>query len=74
VTVFRAVCLYADDGLVHVADLMLILTVDCGEDVRVVGDEPEVEVANVIGFEVVPSPETVQKDRKLLDNQPDDRQ
>lgn len=43
-SVFRAVYLvsYADDGLVMVVDLMLMLMVDCGEDVRTVlsGDEP----------------------------------
>ena len=69
VSVCRAVYLfsYADDGLVMdlVVDVMILLMltyeVDCGEDVRVVlnGDEPEVEVelelVNVIGFEVIPS-------------------
>jgi hypothetical protein len=44
----------------------LILTVDCGEDVRVVEDELEVEVAKVIGFDVIPSRETVQKDHHHL--------
>lgn len=40
--------------------LMLTHEVDCGEDVRTVlnGDEPEVEVevevVNVIGFDVIP--------------------
>lgn len=68
VSVFLAVCLfsYADDGLVMalLVDLMILLLaheVDCGEDVRTVlnGDEPEVEVevelVNVIGFDVIPS-------------------
>jgi hypothetical protein len=51
--VFKVPCLYADDGLV--VDLTLIA--DCGEDVRVVDDELEVEVelVNVIGFDVIPS-------------------
>lgn len=53
VSVFRLPSPYADGGLVHVVDL--ILTVDCGEDVRVVEDELEVEVVNVIGFDVIPS-------------------
>lgn len=66
-SVCRAVYLfsYADDGLVMdlVVDVMILLMltheVDCGEDVRTVlnGDEPEVEVevVNVIGFDVIPS-------------------
>jgi hypothetical protein len=63
--VLRAPSPYADDGLV----VDLILIADCGEDARTVlnGDEPEleVEVVNVIGFEVIPYRETVQKDHYL---------
>jgi hypothetical protein len=56
------------------------LTVDYGEDVRVVEDELEVEVAKVISFDVIPSRETVQKDHyhlkvaRQFDKQRDDRQ
>lgn len=83
---FRAVYLvsYAVDGLVMVVDLTLIA--ECGEDVRTVlnGDEPEleveVEVVNVIGFDVIPSLETVSekssfesRKARQFDNQRDDR-